>query len=235
MSAMTVVTIVCGCLSFYFSKRQVEFIRARERAAVRESVRKAIEEHRRLSRPAAEPNPYDDAAAGFRLKIDGKQEFRNQVTSALQLLLQYDKDVFLQVRQYIYVIKRAEKTDFGIIDGAPAIMLTDATAFRSPTWCAGAIGRQLFHAKRYFERESLRRYLAQAPVQGRAPDPRLAASPLLQDLKDARTFENMERTADIFQMELMRKVGAPRAELDLIQRRKPFDYSLVNDGKYGLK
>jgi hypothetical protein len=232
MSAIMAATIAFSLLSLYFNKRQVEIIRDRQNEIVRARVKKVLEERARQRKPLAESNPLNDAAAGFRLQILGKPEFKAQVINSLRLILQYDKTMFGEIKRYIYVIERADKTDFAVLDGAPTIMLTDNTAFKSVTWCAGEIARQLFHAERYFYREALKRRLAATPVSGGQPPALTAAqSVMLSDLKDAQTFENMEKDADVFQMRLLRAIGAPRYELDLIQQRKPFDYSLVNDGK----
>jgi hypothetical protein len=230
-AAVVIAVVLAGSIwNHIMIKRWLE----REHTRARTQVQNSIQKNFIFGRDAGRQDGVrqsQDFVSGFKLKIIGKPDFEDQVMKALGLIWNGDNAAFRQIKKYVYVIRRAEKTDFAIENDAPTILLTDNTAFRSATWCAGAIGRQFFHTRRYVERERLKHELAVPSTPGKAYLDSIASNPILSDYHDAQSIERMEREADDFQLKLMRAVGAPSAELLLIEDRQPFDYSLVNDGK----
>ncbi|MFA5162410.1 MAG: hypothetical protein WC421_09200 [Elusimicrobiales bacterium] len=214
----------------YWNRTLIRRMGDRQRAAARAARDRVFQRKYGLDR-GAPGLVKEDLASGIKFKLFGKPQFQDQVMKSLVLISHYDNSLFQQLRQYVFAIRGADRTDFAIENGVPTILLTDNTAFRSPAWCAGAIARQFFHAQRHFEREKLRHELATPSVPGQKYLDGIAANPILNDFRDAKSIERMEREADAFQLLVMRAVGASTGELLLIQDRKPSDYSLVNDGK----
>ena len=232
LAVCLVVTIGCSLVSMYYNNKTQEAEKAKFQAASKRLIDDQIREKAaNLAKATAVTSAAPDPAAGFRLQVLGKGEFSAQTMKAMQLIWQYDKPVFTELKQYVYVIREGDKTTFMMENNAPTIVLTSTTAYRSTTWCAGALARQFFHAKRYYEREKIKHQLSAPPEPGQQSMEKLSANPLLFDLKDAASMEKMEKEADAFQVELLRRIGAPRVEIALIENRTPFDYSLVSDGQ----
>jgi len=65
--------------------------------------------------PAAVPSDGPAPSAG--LAIEGSAFFKRQVTRSLRLIWNYDKDAFNFIRKYVYVVRSADKTAFGMHAG----------------------------------------------------------------------------------------------------------------------
>lgn len=165
----------------------------------------------------------------FSLSIVGSDSFKERVKEGLKLIFIYDREMFKELKSYIYVIREGHKTDFVIENDAPKILLTAKTAGRSPTWCAGAIAHQLYLAKNYYSQKSKG---IQLPPPGQSMDLEVEANPNLVDVIDSAQLERLEKKADDYQALLMIKTGAPTYEIKLIRSRPYGDYSLTHDGRY---
>jgi preprotein translocase subunit SecG len=232
MTLFLLFTIACSIVSIYYSNRTQETEKAKIQASRQRLLEETLNEKKAAAeKVAATAAATPDPGAGFSLKVQGDDAFQKQAMQALQLIWQYDKPTFDDIKHYVYIIRPGNKTDFVLENNTPTIVLTSTTAFRSTTWCAGAIGRQFFHAKRYYDREKLKSQLSAPPEPGQPSHETIAANPLLFDFRDAATVEKMEKEADVFHADLLRKLGAPRLEIALVEKRTPFDYSLVNDGE----
>jgi hypothetical protein len=167
----------------------------------------------------------------FILRIVGSASFEKNVREGLKLIFVYDREMFDDLKEHIYVIREDVKTDFVVEEGAPKILLTRKTATLSPTWCAGAIAHQLFLAKNYYEQKRRERAW-ELPPPGQEPELKVEANPNIVKMIRPLEVENLERKADDYQVVLMIKAGAPTYEIKLIKNRKPGDYSLTHDGRY---
>jgi hypothetical protein len=61
-----------------------------------------------------------------------------------------------------------------------------------------------------------------------------AVNPMLLDYKGLDAILYTEDKAFGFQLDVLRKVGAPKAEINLVVRRAPRDFSAAHDGSYTL-
>jgi hypothetical protein len=175
------------------------------------------------------PGAYDPKQG---LDIQGSPEFQSQVTHALKLIWLADRDTFLFVKNNLPVIRNYDKTGFYLENGRPVASLSSGHAFRSLTWCAGIMAHQAWHA--WYIANTKRKTRAAPPLPGvkdeRMPD----ANPARMDYKGMDAILYTEGKAFDFQLEVLRKIGAPRKETDLVLRRAPRDFSAGHDGSYTL-
>ncbi len=185
--------------------------------------------------PLSAQAKYDTRILKGSLTIIDNQEkkFKPQVERALQLIWEADRAVFDDIKRNIYVIRMGDVTDFKIESGVPTIVLTGRTAFRSTTWCAGAIAHQLFVARNHFalKREEKLKSLPPglAPASSDSAT-EMAAIPV--DYSDMDSIEAFEKQADAFQLNIMRLINAPSNEQNAIRNRPAYDYSFTHDGIY---
>ncbi len=192
--------------------------------------------------PAAVPSPAsgapsEGAAPGVGLSIEGSAYFKRQVTRSLRLIWNYDKEAFNFIRKYVYVVRSADKTAFGMHAGVPTVFISEANTYKSDAWCAGIIAHHAWHS--YFRAASR----AAGGRRGAPPPPGERAgwidnrvpNPLEFDITTLRDITAQEARADEFQLRVLGAVGASRAEQDRVRRRDPRDLSVSHDGSYSSK
>jgi len=173
---------------------------------------------------------HDAAVTQFRMNINGGKDtkFEPQIIKALQLIFAADKNVFNDLKQYVYSINKGPKTGFFLMDGIPTIMLDHDTAYRSPTWAATVILHQYFHARQYYEREKARGGMMRPPMLNEDAQVKVEANPMKVDFSDANSIEAFERKADNFALDTMQRVNAPRVELNMLRARPAGEYELTH-------
>ncbi len=176
------------------------------------------------------PEAYDPKLA---LDIQGSEEFKSQVTHALKLIWMADRDTFLFVKNNLSVIRSEDKTGFYPDNGRAVAALSNANAFRSLTWCAGIIAHQAWHAWYYAAQR--RKTRPAPPLPGEAYDRKVDSNPMRVDYKGMDAILYMEDKAFAFQLDVLKKVGAPSKETGPVLRRAPRDFSGAHDGNYELK
>ena len=173
----------------------------------------------------------DAGVTAFKLDVRGDARFKNQVMKSLGMIWESDRPVFDELKQYVYVIRNAEKTDFAVESDIPSILISNSAAFKSATWCAGEIAHQMFHARQYYQEKQQQLAAKFPPPPGESPQGKVRANPLAVDYSDLNSIENFERQADLFQISVLKAVGAPVAEIRLIERRPALNYSATHDGR----
>lgn len=176
------------------------------------------------------PEAYDPKAG---MEIEGPPEFKSQVTHSLKLIWMADRETFLFIRKHLHVIRNENKTDFYLDNGRPVAALSREHAFRSLTWCAGLIAHQAWHS--WFTKARSKRSRAVPPPPGEKDERVLDINPARLDYNGLDVILYMEDKASAFQLEVLRKVGAPRRETDPVFRRAPRDFTTGHDGNYALK
>ena len=187
------------------------------------------------SRPAVAAKPvYLPGAAmpSLNLEIKGPPVFVAHVTQALKLVWTADRDTFLFLKGALYVIRNGNKTDFFLEDGRPVATISTAHAFRSHTWCAGIIAHQAWHA--WYTQKGRKKNRSAPPLPGEAAPARPLPNPLAFDYKNMTSILEMENRASAFQLDVLKKTGAPAAEKNLVFRRAPRDFETGHDGNYTL-
>ena len=175
------------------------------------------------------PEAYDPQAG---LDIQGPPEFKSQVTHALKLVWLADRSTFLFLRKNISVIRNENKTGFYTDDGRTVAALSTEQAFRSLTWCAGVIAHQAWHS--WNEINSAKKVRRAPPLPGERDGRLPEANPVSVNYKGLDAVLSAEDKAFAFQLDVLRKVGAPRKETDLVLRRDPRDFTAAHDGSYAL-
>ena len=170
------------------------------------------------------------------LKMSGSRGFKRQITEALRLIWLYDKSSFKFVRKYIYEIKSSNSTEFLIENGIPIIVISDKNAYKSVTWCAGIIAHHTFHAYARVVKNRGKKSKIIPPVPGtKSGKVNLdGINPLAVDFTGLETILAIEDKASLFQMKLLKKIGAPKTEINLIKNRNPKDFSISHDGSYSV-
>lgn len=176
------------------------------------------------------PEAYDPKAG---MEIEGPPEFKSQVTHALKLVWMADRETFLFLRKHIHVVRNENKTDFYLENGRPVAALSRDNAFRSLTWCAGIIAHQAWHS--WYTKARKKRSRAVPPPPGEKDERVLDINPARLDYSGLDVILYMEDKASAFQLEVLKKVGAPRRETDPVFRRAPRDFTAGHDGNYALK
>jgi hypothetical protein len=176
------------------------------------------------------PPAYDPRVA---MDIQGSPAFKGQVLSALKLIWAADRGTFLFVKNNLSVIRSQNMTGFYMDHGQTVAAISDANAFRSVTWCAGIIAHQAWHAA-YSLSKNKNKALPPPPPPGQKADLRVDANPVRVDYHGMDSLLDIEARAFAFQLDVLRKVGAPRSETRPLLRRQPEDFSLAHDGDYNI-
>lgn len=179
---------------------------------------------------AARPGEVYDPKAG--IDIQGPEEFRSQVTHSLKLVWLADRETFLFLKKNLYVIRNETQTGFYLEEGRPVAALSTDHAFRSLTWCAGILAHQGWHAWYALARKKKSR--AAPPLPGEKDGRVLDINPARFDYKGLDAILYVEEKASAFQLDVLRKVGAPAGETRRIIKRGPRDFSHAHDGNYAL-
>ncbi len=175
------------------------------------------------------PEAYDPKAG---IEIQGPPEFKGQVTHALKLVWMADRDTFLFLRKNLYIIRNEDQTGFYLDGGRPVAALSNAQAFRSLTWCAGIIAHQGWHAWYTLTRNKKSR--PAPPLPGEKDERALDVNPARFNYKGLDAILYIEDKASAFQLDVLRKVGAPKSETGPVFRRAPRDFQYAHDGNYAL-
>jgi len=166
------------------------------------------------------------------LEIKGDENFKKYVTQALKLIWLYDREAFYFVRKNIFEIRNENRTTFYFDDKKTIIAISKENAEQSPTWLAGIIIHNAWHA--YYELNKKNKKATDVPLPGeeniflknKIPNPLERENKTLNDL-----FE-LEEKASRLQLKILQEIGAPQSELKKIINRKKEDFSVSHDGDY---
>ncbi len=171
-----------------------------------------------------------DPKAG--IDIQGSPEFKSQVTHALKLIWMADRETFLFLKKNLYVIRNETQTGFYMENGSPVAALSTAHAFRSLTWCAGILAHQGWHAWYTLTKKKKSRLVP--PLPGDKDERVMDINPMRFDYKGLDAILYVEDKASAFQLEVLKKVGAPAGETRPVFRRAPRDFQYAHDGNYAI-
>ncbi len=130
------------------------------------------------------------------------------------------------------MIRNETQTGFYMENGFPVAALSKAHAFRSLTWCAGIIAHQSWHARYTLTRNKKNR--PAPPLPGEKDERVLDINPVRFDYKGLDVILYIENKASAFQLDVLKKVGAPVKETGPVSRRAPRDFQYAHDGNYAL-
>jgi hypothetical protein len=176
------------------------------------------------------PDAYDPRAG---LEIQGPPEFKSQVLHALNLIWMADRETFLFMRRNISIVRNETQTGFYMENGRSVAAISKDHAFRSLTWCAGIMAHQSWHAA-YTLNKAKKKTRTVPPQPGDKSGLRVEANPMRFDYKGMDAILYVEDRASSFQLDVLKKIGAPARETGPIFRRSPRDFHLAHDGNYAI-
>ena len=188
------------------------------------------------SAPAGQPagsQEREEVKAVSALDIQGSPEFKGRITGALKLIWMADRDTFLFVKKYIYIIRSENKTDLYLDDGQPVAAISDANASRSLPWLSGIIAHQAFHS--YAKLSTMKKKGFIPPPPGTQKTMQVAANPVAFDYTSLDSILYLEQKASEFQAKILAETGGTRAEIKSLEKRLPRDFTLAHDGNYTTK
>lgn len=178
------------------------------------------------------PEAYDPKAG---LDIQGSKEFTSQVTHALKLVWMSDRETFLFIRNNLGVIRNETQTGFYLENGRTVAAISKDHAFRSLTWCAGIIAHQAWHAAYTLNKKRRQANKTTAPPPpGEKSEKSVEANPMRFDYSGMAAILYVEDKASAFQLDVLKKTGAPAKETGPLFRRAPRDFHLSHDGNYAI-
>ena len=182
--------------------------------------------------PAGTPER-EQAKAISALDIQGSPEFKGRVTGALKLIWMADRDTFLFVKKYVYIVRSENKTDFYLENGQPVAAISDANASRSLPWISGIIAHQAFHS--YAKLSATKKKGFIPPPPGTEKTLQVAANPAAFENTSLESILYVEQKASEFQAKVLAAAGGTRSEVASVQKRAPRDFTIAHDGNYTTK
>jgi hypothetical protein len=156
------------------------------------------------STPPADPTIYGN------IKIIGSEAFLGQTRAALALLEANDKAAFDKVQTYVGIIEQGEHSGMWAWEVPPRYEVGDPTAFYSVTWYASTIAHDATHSELYHQ------YAAAHPGEY-VPD-------------DVYGGVEIERFCNGYQLEVLKRIGAPQAEIDHMAAQDGTHCDVDDDG-----
>lgn len=145
------------------------------------------------------------------IEIKGSEKFQKRVTKALQLLKEKAPDAHEIVSEHVRRIEQGRHSGMWAYKTPPTYEMTERTAFYSLTWCAGSIAHDSLHSKLY------RDYKKQH--SGSVPD-------------EVWTGRDAETKCLKHQLDVLKKIGAAKHEIEYCSKLKGTHHDANKDGKY---
>jgi len=149
-----------------------------------------------------------------KIEIKGSKKFKNQVTKALELLKEKTPEAYQIVTEYVRRIEQGKHSGMWAYKKPPTYEMADETTFYSVTWCAGSIAHDSLHSKFYHDYKK--------EHSGSVPD-------------KVWVGEDAEKKCIRHQLEVLKKIGAPKHEIDHCKKQKGTHHDVNKDGKYDWK
>ena len=128
------------------------------------------------------------------VRIEGSPEFITQTRAALSLLESNAPDAYQKTQTYVGLIQQGQHSGMWAWEDPPRYEVGDTTAFYSVTWYASTIAHDATHSELYHQ------YLYLHPGES-VPD-------------DAWGGVEIERFCNGYQLDVLKRIGAPQNEID---------------------
>jgi len=138
----------------------------------------------------ADPNAYG------RVRIEGSADFIAQTHAALALLEASAPDAHQKIQTYVGLIQQGQHSGMWAWEDPPRYEVGDETAFYSVTWYASTIAHDATHSELYHQ------------YQDAHPGEPVPA--------DAWGGVEIERFCNGYQLDVLRRIGAPQGETDYV-------------------
>jgi hypothetical protein len=154
--------------------------------------------------------PTEDGSNYGGIQINGKPDFITQTRAALTLLEQKDPAAFGKIKTYIGIIEQGQHSGMWAWEKPPRYEVGDQTAFYSVTWYASTIAHDATHSELYAQ------YQASHPGQS-VPESAFAGV-------------EIERFCNGYQLEVLKRIGAPQGEIDYMSTMDGTHCDIDHDG-----
>lgn len=176
------------------------------------------------------------------VNIKGDKKFKTAVTDALGVLYNADQQTYKFVRDNISEIRNGNNTGFYKDNGQRVAEVSNSNAFYTSTWLAGILAHQAYHSW-YDSRVQMKKKKKKGPPPSpgkavQAPSaakemPALMLS-LMNDVTTQETAFAVEERCAKFQLQVLKLVGAKRAEINFVANRTPREFNYAHDGNFTL-
>jgi hypothetical protein len=144
-------------------------------------------------------------------KVTGTAQVCAQVEAALILVREKAPDVHDLIQKNVAIIAEGKRSGMWAYKNPPTYEISNTSALYSIPWCAGTIAHDAYHSKLYHDYLNAKG----APV----PD-------------EVWTGVEAERLCIAFQLSVLRKIGAPKHEIEYCIRLNGRHYDVNKDGRY---
>ena len=222
--------IICGAMVFFFANKYRD---TSPQLSSEQEINAALypDDGEPSSLASQADYKYDS-----KLKITGSDGFKRNITESLRLIWLYDKPAFKFIRNNIFEIRSANSTDFVFENRIPVILISDANAYKSSTWCAGIMAHHAFHAYARMLKNRGKKTGVIPPLPGAKVKKakKVYPNPLGVNYTNLNTIIAVEDKCSDFQIRVLKKIGAPKSEINYIRNRDPRDFSISHDGAYSV-
>lgn len=180
--------------------------------------------------PGTETMP---AALEILPKTDKK--FRKAVTDAIEIIYYSDKKTYEFIRDNLSIIRLGPSTGFWKENDQRIAEVSDKNAYYTKTWLAGILAHQAYHSW-YDKRLSAKKTKKKGPppAPGKETAAKFEADILLADITSHESAFAVEDRCAKFQLQILRLVGASRAEQNFVANRKPREFNYAHDGNFTI-
>lgn len=176
------------------------------------------------------------------VNIRGDKKFKSAVTDALGVLYNADRRTYEFVRDNLSEIRNGNNTGFYKDNGQRVAEISNSNAFYTSTWLAGILAHQAYHSW-YDNRVQMKKKKKKGPPPspGKAQKdykvsqemPALLVS-LMNDVTTQETAFAVEERCAKFQLQVLKLVGARRAEINFVTNRTPREFNYAHDGNFTI-
>jgi hypothetical protein len=148
------------------------------------------------------------------VKIEGNGDFQLQVTKALLLIKLCDFEMFARVTNAVGIVREDSETSAAATNRPPMVRMTSNTAFHSLTWCAGGLVHEAHHislAKRRGDTNQI--------------------NPVFGNVRGYKDYQREELECFALELEILKKMNAPRDEIDFVRSQDGTHFDPNRDGK----
>jgi len=168
------------------------------------------------------------------LAVKGDKKFVQAVTDALEIIWDADKDTYGFIRDNLTEIRNDDSTGFYRDASGWIASVSNANAFYTKTWLAGIIAHQAYHSWNRRKTGGGNGRQPSPPRPGEKQSRVYELNPLKGKVTTLDDVFAAEEQAALFQIQVLRLVKAPAAEINLVVDRKPRDLSYAHDGNFTI-
>ena len=165
------------------------------------------------------------------------RKFRKAVTDAIETVYNSDKKTYEFIRDNLTAIRFGPSTGFFKENDQRIAEISDKNAYYTKTWLAGILAHQAYHSwydKRLSAKKNKKKGPPPSPGKSKETAPKFEADILLADITTHESAFAAEERCAKFQLQVLRLVGASKAEQSFVANRKPREFNYAHDGNFTI-